>query len=495
MKKMLSTSKSGMVLAGRGARACDMCGKERARWYCAADEAYLCERCDGSVHSANLLARRHERVKLGPNGAPTRTIRKRNDTSMEEYEILASRKRHLGSKKRSKKADSRASSQQSGAFHPPAVPITVLTDDTETCVLVNAKQEFAVATLLSKEEEKRILQPTPDAHEEIIELPTNIVVKSEPSSPTIDYRSANGTSSDFFDFNMSEESELAHEVPTYEPFLRELIAASHGDLMEEIVPTSSSLCNDTRTGWGDGACKLETLPDSSNAACEVDASVVEDGSISINDVSENDEFDVMDLCQGGKQEEEISQERELPGMEMWRTSLDSEACSTFGGNPFKGKGERQLDMGFEKVEHPVQWANSDWNYHQTPAAFRKTLLQLNYEEVLMAWSDRGSLWMDGHRPQTVPDDSFFDHGNLDYGLHTESSCNSSKAEDQAGQVPVVEMCSETGMAREARVMRYREKRRTRFFSKKIRYEVRKLNAERRPRMKGRFVKLSTITTV
>lgn len=45
--------------------------------------------------------------------------------------------------------------------------------------------------------------------------------------------------------------------------------------------------------------------------------------------------------------------------------------------------------------------------------------------------------------------------------------------------------------REARVSRYREKRRTRLFSKKIRYEVRKLNAEKRPRMKGRFVKRAT----
>jgi hypothetical protein len=45
--------------------------------------------------------------------------------------------------------------------------------------------------------------------------------------------------------------------------------------------------------------------------------------------------------------------------------------------------------------------------------------------------------------------------------------------------------------REARVSRYREKRRTRLFSKKIRYEVRKLNAEKRPRMKGRFVKRTT----
>ena len=45
-----------------------------------------------------------------------------------------------------------------------------------------------------------------------------------------------------------------------------------------------------------------------------------------------------------------------------------------------------------------------------------------------------------------------------------------------------------GGGREARVSRYREKRRTRLFAKKIRYEVRKLNAEKRPRMKGRFVK-------
>lgn len=37
--------------------------------------------------------------------------------------------------------------------------------------------------------------------------------------------------------------------------------------------------------------------------------------------------------------------------------------------------------------------------------------------------------------------------------------------------------------REASVMRYKEKRQNRLFSKRIRYEVRKLNAEKRPRMK------------
>ena len=37
--------------------------------------------------------------------------------------------------------------------------------------------------------------------------------------------------------------------------------------------------------------------------------------------------------------------------------------------------------------------------------------------------------------------------------------------------------------REASVQRYKEKRRNRLFAKTIRYEVRKLNAEKRPRIK------------
>lgn len=44
------------------------------------------------------------------------------------------------------------------------------------------------------------------------------------------------------------------------------------------------------------------------------------------------------------------------------------------------------------------------------------------------------------------------------------------------------------LTREERVMRYLQKKKTRTFSTKIRYQIRKLNAERRPRIKGRFVK-------
>ncbi|XP_049398848.1 zinc finger protein CONSTANS-LIKE 4-like [Solanum stenotomum] len=50
----------------------------------------------------------------------------------------------------------------------------------------------------------------------------------------------------------------------------------------------------------------------------------------------------------------------------------------------------------------------------------------------------------------------------------------------------------SGLDREARVMRYREKRKNRKFEKTIRYASRKAYAETRPRIKGRFAKRTEI---
>lgn len=55
--------------------------------------------------------------------------------------------------------------------------------------------------------------------------------------------------------------------------------------------------------------------------------------------------------------------------------------------------------------------------------------------------------------------------------------------------PATQLC---GMDREARVMRYREKRKNRKFEKTIRYASRKAYAETRPRIKGRFAKRTEI---
>ncbi|KAJ9565077.1 hypothetical protein OSB04_001043 [Centaurea solstitialis] len=87
-------------------------------------------------------------------------------------------------------------------------------------------------------------------------------------------------------------------------------------------------------------------------------------------------------------------------------------------------------------------------------------LSLNYQEVMDAWSNRGPCWTD------------------DFAV---STCN----DGYRGEVPVME---EAKTKREASVLRYRKKRQNRLFSRKIRYHVRKLNADNRPRLKGRFVK-------
>ncbi|OMO79054.1 hypothetical protein CCACVL1_13926 [Corchorus capsularis] len=91
-------------------------------------------------------------------------------------------------------------------------------------------------------------------------------------------------------------------------------------------------------------------------------------------------------------------------------------------------------------------------------------LKLNYQEVVTAWSDRGSPFSD------------------------ESPASEPPGNDVYARLAQIDLFSDGGGVREASVLRYKEKRRTRLFSKKIRYQVRKVNADQRPRMKGRFVR-------
>ncbi|CAN6452728.1 unnamed protein product [Victoria cruziana] len=108
-------------------------------------------------------------------------------------------------------------------------------------------------------------------------------------------------------------------------------------------------------------------------------------------------------------------------------------------------------------------------------------LKLNHDKVLHEWSDRG--------PAYAAADSI--HGAEDC-LPSSSSPDSFARLMQYDVFPDMGMwrlAAEDGAGiREASVLRYKEKRRTRLFSKKIRYEVRKVNADKRPRMKGRFVR-------
>ncbi|MED6148653.1 hypothetical protein PIB30_055031 [Stylosanthes scabra] len=89
------------------------------------------------------------------------------------------------------------------------------------------------------------------------------------------------------------------------------------------------------------------------------------------------------------------------------------------------------------------------------------MLKLNYDGVRDSWSDKGSPFGD------------------------DASASDSPGNDLTARLSQIDLLWENGGVREASVLRYKEKRRTRLFSKKIRYQVRKVNADRRPRMQVR----------
>ncbi|KAL3825620.1 hypothetical protein ACJIZ3_021649 [Penstemon smallii] len=105
------------------------------------------------------------------------------------------------------------------------------------------------------------------------------------------------------------------------------------------------------------------------------------------------------------------------------------------------------------------------------------LLKLNYDDVLNAWSDKDSPFSgDAPAAEVAGND-----------VQEISILLLETTDQDLGRLAQIDLFSENGV-REASVLRYKEKRRTRLFSKKIRYQVRKVNADRRPRMKGRFVR-------
>uniref|UniRef100_A0A7N1A985 CONSTANS-like protein n=1 Tax=Kalanchoe fedtschenkoi TaxID=63787 RepID=A0A7N1A985_KALFE len=85
----------------------------------------------------------------------------------------------------------------------------------------------------------------------------------------------------------------------------------------------------------------------------------------------------------------------------------------------------------------------------------------------------------------VPDGGSASDISYSLGKHIKSGGGEAHGVDSSSSTQATQL---TGLDREARVLRYREKRKNRRFEKTIRYASRKAYAETRPRIKGRFVK-------
>ncbi|XP_019453454.1 PREDICTED: zinc finger protein CONSTANS-LIKE 16-like isoform X2 [Lupinus angustifolius] len=374
---------------GKTARACDNCITKRARWYCAADDAFLCQACDSSVHSANPLARRHERLRL-------------NTASFK-------------------------SSNELNNYAPPSW------------------------------------------HHKKARTPRHGNQHSKHSSKNINnsFHLVPEVGSDEVNYNDENEEQLLFRVPIFEP----LCSTPSSITSHEIVEKSKVPVESLHGGFVPSDIELYDF------AADVESLL---GQGLENECIGMEELGLVDIKEeslecsvgsGGKKvmfDEEASHEMENKMMmiEMERESFE---FSYDYGSHEKVKEKLDLDV-VKDVEDGGEVKENDEGKR------KKILLQLDYEGVISAWDSQKCPWTTGDKPNLDPDECWPQCmgtcGKELHYPHGRFGCN-----------PVV-----ADGGREARVSRYREKRRTRLFSKKIRYEVRKLNAEKRPRMKGRFVK-------
>ncbi|XP_072973583.1 zinc finger protein CONSTANS-LIKE 16-like [Typha angustifolia] len=371
------------AVGAKTARACDGCLRRRARWYCAADDAFLCQACDTSVHTANPLARRHHRLRLASSSSRPPPLPLDADHPSSPAWLHGFKRK------------ARTPRGKTGA-NLKAEPTTLVPD---------------------LEEEKRIEEEGDEEEEEEAEV------------------------------------ELLYRVPIFDPILTEFCSP----------PRHLDECNDSSIE--ELNLKPAEVAHVSPSAGGIDDDVLTGFQPSDIDLAEF-AADMENLLGLGLTEDgekpEVKAEFNDVGMEM-EIEFD---C----GDLSSPKGELlEEQIAAEEGEVMVSSRSGDC----------KMMLRLDYEAVITAWSHRDcSPWTDGERPQFNPDDCLPDFPGM---------WNGGGSGDEVGLVGAACMAAGDG-GREARVSRYREKRRTRLFSKKIRYEVRKLNAEKRPRMKGRFVK-------
>ncbi|XP_059649474.1 zinc finger protein CONSTANS-LIKE 16-like [Cornus florida] len=401
---MVSDKKLANAVGGKTARACDSCIKKRARWYCAADDAFLCQACDASVHSANPLARRHKRVRL----------KIASFKSCDEF--------HL--------------ENLLPTWHPGFT--------------------------------KKARTPRHGKH--------NRTPKAEESVrnplPFVPDMGAEENS------NEDNEEQLLYRVPIFDPFAAELSRSGNSNEATRDVFGGESKAVVNACGHGVNSLN-EFLPsdmDLADFAADVESLLgkgLDEESFDMEGLGLVD-FKESDQMEGSLGKVKVEEEE---GMEaVMRNHLDMETDPMREPFEFRFDYEEE-DKEAEAEEKVVQKDKEEYREIDVKKK-KKILLRLDYEGVITAWANQKSPWTTGDRPELDPTDCWPD---------CMGGCGT--VHHSYGDIGVIG--AHTAMldgGREARVSRYREKRRTRLFSKKIRYEVRKLNAEKRPRMKGRFVK-------
>ncbi|KAF8650554.1 hypothetical protein HU200_063929 [Digitaria exilis] len=431
-------SAAAEAVGAKAARACDGCLRRRARWYCAADDAFLCQGCDTSVHSANPLARRHERLRLRPTSPPLSASppppAKREPSAAPGDEVVPAWFRRKARTPRGGHAKSVSSRR----------------------LVVPESNGEGEAVEEEEEEEEQLLYRVP------IFDPTLVAEFSSPPPPPPPLEDAAATA-------VASPCSVEDTAKPDAPVQLSFTDGGHGSF----EPTDAELREfaadmEALLGRGlddgneeDSSFYMETLGLLDPVDDDEAAALVK---FQIDGGSETSGGTLL-ACGGG-------------GLEL-EMEMEAEAS------------DQMLDIDFDygsPHQHETTHGDEKSASSGTSAQFlqRSLSLTLNYEAIIQSWGS--SPWTAGGERPLVKLDHSWPH---DYtGAMWVVGGVVGHGGEELG-TPRLGMTMDGG--REARVSRYREKRRTRLFAKKIRYEVRKLNAEKRPRMKGRFVKRANTT--
>ncbi|MFS8017795.1 putative transcription factor C2C2-CO-like family [Helianthus anomalus] len=434
-----SETKLANVVGGKVARACDNCLRKRARWYCAADDAFLCQSCDGLVHAANPLARRHERVRLKIASLKLSSLDK--PTSPPWHQGFTKKPRTPRGGSHHKHASRQTSKSEEGgvSFNPLHLVPEIGSDDATTVACeeqllyqVPVFDLFAAELCLSGNSSEAVI---PVKQPEVTLSPPVDCDHHRGSKLTLDSNSLNG-------LVLPSDMELAEFAADVENLL--------GKGLDEEAFAMDGLglldCREKDSGKSMERVKVEEED-------QMQYEMVES------------EIEMM--------REPFQLSFDYDSSPLWEEK-DEKVAVDGGGRPELDPDDHVGYMGVVK---------EDEDDHVVDVKKKKITLKLDFEGIMAAWDEDRSPWTTGGgRPELDPDDCW---------PECMGGCGIMHHHPYGAMGMMTGNPAMLNGGREARVSRYREKRRTRLFSKKIRYEVRKLNAEKRPRMKGRFVKRSS----
>ncbi|XP_076908258.1 zinc finger protein CONSTANS-LIKE 16-like [Bidens hawaiensis] len=348
------------------ARVCDSCARKRARWYCAIDDAFLCQSYDNSIHGADQAGGQHERVLL--QIAPSKLL-------VGSGELVPTW--HHGYTRR-------------------------------------ARTPRRAKCSLKVEGKNKVV---------------NSSVRVVPEIGSLD-------ASLLDDSHDDEELEkcLVYRVPVFNPFETELcndcneIGRSVDDIHRFDHPTDDLELLE----FVDDVESLLGKEFDNNTSCRI-----EDLGLT-NNYKEEDDIKYIGTCF----DENI-------------VKVEDKEVETISGFDFDATKETlEWDFDYEssmmiKEEENTTMVLSD-QCNEGKSRTSSMLLRLNYEDVINTWDDQGSPWTNGTRPELNSDDYWPDLMVTQWAWSNKPSYRGIGGRDEG---------------REARVSRYREKRRSQLFSK------------------------------